>query len=379
MSTAPAKKKGSSSSSVKDRPWHPRFWEGMTVSAWFPLLWRNKFAIHPLRVPMALIISLASFINSFLAAFQWLFFDRKIRATHIQDDPIFIVGHWRSGTTLLHELLVLDPRHTYPNTYECFAPNHFLASGGFLPAMLGFLMPKERPMDNMAAGWNLPQEDEFALCAMGAPSPYLTMLFPNRPPQFAEYLALEHVPEADVARWKQKLLWLLKCVTVRRPKRIVLKSPPHTARIKTLLELFPNARFVHIVRDPCVVFLSTVNLWKQLFRAQGLQIPRFEGLEEQVLETFCRMYEKFERDRPLIPPSRYSEVRYEDLTADIVGQMKKVYEQLGLGEFDKVLPALETYVGQHASYKTNHWEISPEQRAQVTSRWSTFCEKYGYR
>jgi hypothetical protein len=350
----------------------------MTISAWFPLVWRNRLAIHPFRLPMALIISSVTLLNSFLAAVQRLLFDRKIQATQIQDDPIFIVGHWRSGTTLLHELLVLDSRHTYPNTYECFAPNHFLASGGFLPAMLGFLMPKQRPMDSMAAGWQHPQEDEFAMCAMGVPSPYLTMLFPNRPPQYPEYLTLEKVAPADVARWKQKLLWFLKCVTVRRPKRIVLKSPPHTCRIKALLELFPDARFVHIVRDPFVVFLSTVNLWKQLYKAQGLQVPRFEGLEEQVLDTFCRMYQTFERDRQLIDPSRYCEVRYEDLVGDIIGQMEKVYQQLGLGEFDNVLPALQTYVAEHAHYKTNRWDVAPELRARIAQRWSTFCEKYGY-
>ena len=245
--------------------------------------------------------------------------------------------------------------------------------------MVGFLMPKERPMDNMAAGWEHPQEDEFALCAMGVPSPYLTWLFPNRPPQYPEYLTLEHVPAADVARWKQKLLWFLKCITIRRPKRIVLKSPPHTARIKVLLEQFPNARFVHIVRDPCVLFSSTVNLWKQLSKAQGLQVPRFEHLEEEVFQTFCRMYEAFERDRHLIDPSRYSEVRYEDLVGDIVGQMEKVYQQLGLDEFEKARPALEKYVAQHAQYKTNRWEISPELRARIVERWSSYFEKYGYR
>ena len=39
---------------------------------------------------------------------------------------------------------------------------------------------------------------------------------------------------------------------VRSPKRIVLKSPAHTARVRVLLELFPKARFVHIIRDPVV-------------------------------------------------------------------------------------------------------------------------------
>ena len=171
------------------------------------------------------------------------------------------------------------------------------------------------------------------------------------------------------------MLWFLKCVTVRRPKRIVLKSPPHTFRIKVLLELFPNARFVHIIRDPYVIFPSTVKLWKRLYRDQGLQVPHGEGLEEHVFETFNRMYEVFERDRRLIPPARLCEVRYEDLVEDPIGQMRAVYEQLELGEFDRVLPALKKYFADKADYQTNRFQLSPEQRAEIDRRWRPFLER----
>ena len=102
----------------------------------------------------------------------------------------------------------------------------------------------------MASGWDRPQEDEFALCNMGVPSPYLTISFPNRPPQCDEYLDLAGLSPRRRERWKRGLMWFLKCVTLRQPKRIVLKSPQHTCRVKTLLEMFPRARFVHIVRNP---------------------------------------------------------------------------------------------------------------------------------
>ena len=99
-------------------------------------------------------------------------------------------------------------------------------------------MPKQRPMDNMAAGWDCPQEDEFALCNMGMRSPYLTIAFPNHPPQNQEYFELRDVPARQRIRWKRGLTWFLKCLTVRTPRRIVLKSPPHTFRVKVLLEMF---------------------------------------------------------------------------------------------------------------------------------------------
>lgn len=102
--------------------------------------------------------------------------------TQLKQPPVFIIGHWRTGTTLLHELLILDPRHNFPNTYQCLEPNHFLLTEKFFKSYFNFLLPTRRPMDNMEAGWDKPQEDEFALCMMGQPSPYLDVAFPNNPP-----------------------------------------------------------------------------------------------------------------------------------------------------------------------------------------------------
>jgi hypothetical protein len=329
----------------------------------------NRFRVHPRRLSMALIILLAGAVNTILGALQRLFYGRRIARTEICEHPIFVVGHWRSGTTLLHELLALDPRHAAPTTYACFVHNHFLLTRRLFRPILSRLMPARRPTDDMPVGWDLPQEDEFALCNMGMPSPYLTMMFPNRPPQYLEYLTLDRVPPPDRERWKRALLWFLRSLTLDRARRLVLKSPPHTGRIRILLEMFPDARFVHIVRDPCVVFASTMRHYERLFRDQGLQWPRFEGIEELVLDTGDRMYEAFERDRPLLARGRLCEVRYEDLVADTPGQMRRIYETLELGEFDRVLPAIRQYVAARAGYQANRYEIPPETRERISRRW----------
>lgn len=376
--TPKPEKKPEQASGYKDRFWIPRFWDGMTAGPWFRLVAQNGFRISPRRWGMFAIISPISVINSALAVLQKAVLGRKIARTEIKDDPVFVIGHWRSGTTLLHELLVLDPRHIYPNTYDCFAPNHFLVSAWLLRPTLGILMPKQRPMDNMAAGWDCPQEDEFALCNMGVPSPYLTIAFPNSAPQCQEYFDLDDAPRDGREQWKQGLLGLLKRLTYRRSGRVVLKSPPHTARIKTILEMFPNARFVHIVRNPQVLFPSTVNLWKRLYRDEGLQMPTYAGLEEHVFETFNRMYAAFDRDRGLIPAGRFCEVRYEKLVADPIEQMRQVYEQLELGDFAQIRPAIETYFAGKKDYKTNRYQSSPETQAEVAKRWGWYAQRYGY-
>jgi omega-hydroxy-beta-dihydromenaquinone-9 sulfotransferase len=367
-----------STGGYKDRPWIPRFWDGMTLSGWIGLLIRNHFAIAPHRIGMAIIVLLVGIINFYLWVIQTLIFGRRIERTRLKSDPIFVIGHWRSGTTLLHELLVLDPRHTYPDTYACFAPNHFLISAWLFKPLLKILLPSRRPMDNMAAGWNRPQEDEFAMCNMGVRSPYLTIAFPNRPPQDQEYLDLEGLPLEAVDRWKSKLFWFLQCLTLRTPKRIVLKSPPHTCRIKVLLELFPNAKFIHIVRNPHVLFPSTVNLWKRLYIDEGLQTPACKGLEEYVFSTFEKMYKAFEQDRHLLRHDQFCEARYEDLVANPLHEMDRIYEELELGDFEVTRPAIEAYMANQKDYKTNRYQLSPENRAEIDRRWEKYLNQYGY-
>ncbi len=379
--TAEKSKPGESSTTrtggYKDRPWIPRSWDGMGVSAWLKLLARSRLRISPLRIGMSLLICPISAMNSSLGLLQTLIYGRKIARTQITQHPIFIVGHWRSGTTLLHEYLVLDPRHTFADTYACLAPLHHLVSRPVFVPLLSGLLPAMRPMDNMAFGWDRPQEDEFSLCNMGLPSPYLTWALPNTP-QCMEYIDMEGIPPQDLQRWQQKLLWFLKTLSARNPKRIVLKSPPHTGRIRVLLEMFPQARFVHIYRDPWAVFPSTINLWKRMSADQCLQKPRFEGLEDQVFETFNRMYAAFERDRPLIPAKQLAEVSYEQLVADPVGQMRRIYDELDLGGFEQLRPALEDFVAGQKNYQKNRFEMAPALHDEISRRWSRYIEKYGY-
>jgi omega-hydroxy-beta-dihydromenaquinone-9 sulfotransferase len=184
-------------------------------------------------------------------------------------------------------------------------------------------------------------------------------------------------PEA-LERWKASFLRFLRQVTVRNPKRIVLKSPTHTYRIKVLLELFPDARFVHVVRNPYVVFPSTIHLWQSLYAHQALQHPTFKGLEDYVFDNFLHLYEKLEEARPGLDSSRFYELRYEDLVRDPITQVRAIYERLELGDFEQVLPKLKHYIANSADYKTNHYELPAELRDAITQRWGDVIRRYGY-
>lgn len=362
----------------KPPPWTPPPWSGMLLSSWLRLLARNRFAVGLTRLPMACRVTVATACNTLLACVQEGKYGRKIAATEINEPPLFILGHWRTGTTFLHELLALDERHSFATTYDCFAPYHSLLTGGVVMRWLQFALPSKRPMDNMALGWGRPQEDEYAYCALGMPSPYLTIAFPNNPPQSEEYADFDGLSPADVERWKNGFVRFLKQLTFRDRRRLVLKSPLHTCRIKTLLELFPDARFVHLVRDPYAVFSSTVKTWRVLYRVHGLQRPTCQNLEEYVLRIFERMYRVFAQQRELVPPSQFCEVRYEELVQDPIGQLRAVYQRLNLGGFEQLLSKAASYLESMADYRPDRYQLSAQTRAVIGQRWGWYLREYGY-
>jgi len=356
----------------------PRPWHGMTASVWFRLLARNRFAVSPTRIPMALAVSVASIFNSCAAVIQRARFGRAVERTEIDQPPLFIIGHWRTGTTLLHELMVLDDQFVSPTTYQCMAPDHFLVTQGFVTRWLRFLLPENRPMDGMRLRWDLPQEDEFALCGMGLPSLYAGWAFPGRSRDADRYTDVSEMSDEDAQRWKAAMLRFLRGVTLSDGRRLVLKSPTHTARLAALQDMFAGASFIHMVRDPYAVFPSTVAAWRRMAEAFGLQTGCRADLEDHVLRVFERMYRRFEEDRAQMDPGRVLDVRYEDLVADPVAVMNRIYRRFGLLDFERVCPAINEYFEKAGGYRTNRYEPSPELRRRITERWAGYAQRYGY-
>jgi len=372
--------------------WVCRIWNGMDVPTLLGLLARNRFAVSPSLGRIHIVVSavIFSFMNSLLNALQRLFYGRRIAQVKLEA-PVFIIGHWRSGTTFLHELLTRDPALTAPSTYECFCPGHFHLSAQLF-TRLDYLIPGTRPMDDMKMSWHNPQEDEFALLNMGLPSPYQELAFPNHRKRVAPFLSLDEFSPRARARWEETFVSFLKSVTLYRMKhakgptpRLVLKSPPHTARLAALSEIFPDAKFIHIVRNPAEVFPSSVRTWSSLFDVQGCQTPRVEALsngapsiEDYVLSTFNELYCDFPQARAAIPPERFCELRYEDLVADPFAQLQRIYDQLELGRFDDARPHFAAHLAAVRNYRPSRQQVTPDLHTEVRRRWAPFFETYGY-
>jgi hypothetical protein len=349
----------------------------MPLGVWLPMLAEHRFRASPTKWPLVATISAAAAFNSVAEPLSDARFRRALRRAPLTP-PLFIIGHWRSGTTLLHELLMRDGRFCCPTTYQCFAPGHFLLTEDLLTSLLSWMMPSKRPMDDVAIGWDRPQEDEFALVNMGGPSPYRRMAFPATSPAGPTALDVSRLPPEELDRWKRTLRRFLTRLAVRDPRRPVLKSPPHTARMGVLAGMFPEARFLHVVRDPFVVFPSTLRLWRSLHDVQGLQVDDGKTLEAYVFTAFDEMYTAFDRDRDLLPAGRLHEVRYEDLVADPVGRLADAYAKLDLGDFGRVRPEFETQAREMKRYRTNTYRHDPRIVAEIARRWKPFIDRYGY-
>jgi hypothetical protein len=358
--------------------WAPRFWHGMVLGDWLRLVARHRGRIHLLRLGLAATVTAMAVVNSGLAWLQRLCYGRRLEQVVIDQPPLFIIGHWRSGTTMLHEMLVRDTKYAYPTTYECFAARHYLVTGTTFPKLFWRLLPAKRPMDDMATSFNHPQEDEFAMLSMGAPSPLLRIAFPNDPPPYLDFLDMEGNSDQELAAWKRCLLEFVRGQTLLKGKRLVLKSPTHTGRIEVLSKLFPGAQFIHIVRDPQTLFPSNRRLWRSLDEVQGFQVPHHRDVDQFVFTAFERMYRGFEQQRDKVPAGCLVETRYEDLVANPIGEVERLYTELSLGDFESVRERIEEYVAIKKDYKVNRHQLDPETRSKVNDRWGDYQRRYGY-
>jgi hypothetical protein len=353
-------------------------WLGIELAAWLRLLARNRFAIRPARIPMALWVAVAAAANSMLRGVQSLRYGRRIRRVAVPDDPIFIIGHWRTGTTMLHELLALDPRTRAPTTYESLSPNHFLISERVVSRFAPWMLPRTRPFDNMRMSFDRPQEDEAALALRGVRSPFLTVAFPRLPTQYPEYVDLDNLSPRQLAAWQADFRRLLQLLLLRRAGRLVLKSPQHTNRLPALVAMFPRARFIHIVRDPYVVFPSTCHFWRTMYERYGLQRVDEARLRERVFDDFAHMHERLQATRSLVSPGQFYELRYERLAAEPIPELERLYAALDLGDFASVRPAVAQYAERTRRYKTNQYELDDATRDEITNRWAPYFDRHGY-
>ncbi len=353
-------------------------WHGSSFGGWLKLL-ASRPPMHWSRLHKVASVTALSLVNSCSNFCESALYGRKIARQKIEHSPIFILGHWRSGTTMLHNLIALDSQFTYPNLYEVLFPGNFLLTERTITSLTSWLIPKTRPMDNVEAGYHMPQEDEVALLLLSGLSPYLMLAHPNDPSKYERYFELKDLPPAQLARWKERFLYLMKKLTIKNNKPIVFKSPTHTYRIPVLLEMFPNAKFVYIYRDPYAVYSSSMHLRRTLFAENGLaKIVMDEKMQDDAMTMYTHCIETYERTRSLVPSGNLYEIRFEDLEADPLGEMRRLYQGLSLPGWEQVEPAITKKLPALTQYRKNSFNMDEDLMRKIYNRWKPSFERYGY-
>ena len=315
-----------------------------------------------------------------LRFWQSVAYDRRIERTEIHPEPIFLLGFWRSGTTLLHNLFACDPQWGFVDTYQAALPDLFLAGQKRLRRLLAASLPENRGIDNMPVDFALPQEEEIALMCASGLSPYVSLNFPRTADESLEYLFMgDGVDERVRKRWRAAYTKLLKAATLHmNGKPLVLKSPSNTSRIKELLELFPEARFVYIQRNPYDTVRSYMHLIRLMNGWHALQRFDFDELVQRQIRIYPRMAEAYLEQRELIPDGRLVEIRYEDLDSDKIGQVQHIYRSLGLDGYDAFAPQLDDYVASIADFQKNPSQISDQVIQLVNDHVPFLLSEFGY-
>jgi hypothetical protein len=298
-------------------------------------------------------------------------------AKAIPSPPLFLLGFWRSGTTFLHELFCCDPSFGFPSTFACLNPSHFLLTESAVRARAA-QEQVQRPMDSMRYSWLSPQEDEFALLALGAPSPYEVLLLPSLMLNPGSLLDSRIRGTQAGDRWTETLLEFLRMLTVQQSKTLVLKSPSHGFKLPLLVSTFPQARYVIIDRNPYEVFASNLKLWSTLLQMYSWESYSSNDIETFVLAAYVIHERIIAEGEALICGRPLARVLYEDLLTDPVGEMERLYSELGIDDFQAVRPKVEEYVARVSGHQRNRFLLSPTQKERLDDQCGAIIHPKGY-
>jgi len=352
---------------------------GVLLGDWLGLLWRHGRSIPPRYWAKAAFTTLMASMNSPVAACERVRFAQAVERVHVVQ-PVFILGHHRSGTTHLWNLLGRDGRFVSPTLLEAVFPHTMLTA---VPAMAGpasLMTPSRRPQDNVRLGVDEPIEEERAICAQCFLSMQMARHLPRQRGAFAPYLTMRDASPAQRDAWRRSLDTFARKLLVRAGGGTVLfKSPDHTGKIALIREVYPDARLVFIHRDPYEVFASTRRMERATLPLYQYQRPRADTLDEFILWRYRAMHEAYLEDRDRLPWGTLVEVAFDSLREDPMGEVRRIYDELGLGGFEAMRGALERYVRSLAGYRMNRYPpLDDATRRRVASAWDLGFEAWGY-
>jgi len=224
---------------------------------------------------------------------------------------------------------------------------------------------------------DFPGEEDVALTALlQTDASQWGSLFPANYNNYLEKnILMTNVSLTEIEGWKRKYLFLLKKISMNNnQKQLVLKNPPNTARIKLLYSLFPEAKFIHIMRNPLQVFASNRKFWSVIKKNYALGTTRSINTDNIILGSYAAIMQKYQEEKKMLPPDQLVEIRYEDFIAQPVQTLHHLYKRLNLGNFELTKQSMIDFAGQQKKYRTLQHNLDEEIKQRVLSEWDPYIK-----
>jgi hypothetical protein len=302
------------------------------------------------------------------------------KAVEKLEPPIFIVGFWRSGTTHFHNLLGQSPELGIITPVGSGLPDELLTLGTWFKSLLRMGLPEDRGIDQVAVTPQSPQEDEIPIANLQPLSIFQAFYFPAKfRENFNRGVFFDSATPAEVKRWKAQMLYFFQKVAIHQGKQpLLIKNPVYMARVNLLLDIWPEARFIHIYRNPYRVYRSNMQYYPKMINELGLQPYNKADIEPTVLNAYPRMMEKLYDDVKHLPDSQFMEVRYEEVDENPLNVLERVYAQLNLPAWPTAKYYTEAYLKSIADYSKNSYNQSLEDYEKVDKYWGKYVQQWGY-
>ena len=317
---------------------------------------------------------------------------RKVEAR----TPVFIVGHARSGTTLMHRLMSRDAeRFSFFLLYEMFFPSllqkklvRLIAEfdrrwlGGRIEKRLRAWERRKfaKTQDMHATGLTAPEEDDFVhtfSCASG----FWIVLFP-----YMGELDFYYVDERPPRKRRRLLEFYRECVKRQlylngRDKAHLSKNPTFSGRIESLIETFPDARIVVMMRNPYETIPSLLKLMQRSWKLRRWNDAQMTGslrvLADQSFHTYRYPLEVLARH----PETRHAVVDYRELVAEPARVVARVYAQLGFDvspEYGGILQGEQNRAREHETTHRYSLEEFGLEGGEIRAELADLFDRFGW-
>lgn len=350
---------------------------GSTIGNYFKILSQGR--IEPRNYFKIFLTTLIVLIATPFHVWERIAFKKKLKNFEFKKPPLFILGHWRSGTTLLHNMLTKDPSAGYMSTYQSVFPNN-LTSKWLFGTFMKTYMPRKRWSDGVAMNVNYPQEDEFAFSNCQWNAYYNFFYFPEKYNEFYEKsVHHKNLNQKEIELWYKSYDKLVKKALIdTKGERVIFKNPVNTGRIDKILKLYPDAKFLYIYRNPITVFYSTRRFFQQLNPTLWFHKADSAFIDQMIFDVYNWLLDDYYKLKSLIPPENLMELRFEEFEKNPVQQSEKIYSILLNEDFSKVRHYFTSYFDTQKGHKKNKYTVEASEIRMIQKNWGKYIEMYKY-